>query len=110
MRLASPFTRVRFSIRDIFWLTLMVALIAGWFIDHRRLSPPTPAPPMLAAVPASPPINRNPYNEIVRGYNAAGLPVFTGPRGGFYHYSETGGKFYEKRGFKITSPSFTLTE
>ena len=31
---------VRFSIRDILWLTVVVALIAGWALDHWRLSRP----------------------------------------------------------------------
>lgn len=28
----------RFTIRDLFWLTLIVALVLGWWIDHRLLS------------------------------------------------------------------------
>jgi len=28
--------RFRFTIRDLLWLTLVVALIIGWFIDQRR--------------------------------------------------------------------------
>src|SRR5688572_29801897 len=31
---------VRFTIRDILWLTVVVALIAGWGLDHWRLSRP----------------------------------------------------------------------
>ena len=30
--------RLRFSIRDLFWLTLVVALAVGWWLDHRKLS------------------------------------------------------------------------
>jgi hypothetical protein len=29
----------RFTIRDVLWLTAVVALAIGWGIDHRRLSP-----------------------------------------------------------------------
>jgi len=29
--------RLRFSIRDLLWLTLAVALVAGWWVDCRRL-------------------------------------------------------------------------
>ena len=91
--------RFRYSIRDVLWLTLMVALAAGWFMDHRRLTgtmAPTPA------VTTAAPVNRNPHNETVTGYNAKGIQTFTGPRGGIYHYSESGGKVYEKNKSKIT--------
>jgi len=27
----------RFSIRDVLWLTVVVALVAGWWIDRRQL-------------------------------------------------------------------------
>ena len=27
---------LRFSIRDLLWLTALVALAVGWFLDHRR--------------------------------------------------------------------------
>jgi hypothetical protein len=26
---------LRFSIRDLLWLTLVVALVLGWWLDHR---------------------------------------------------------------------------
>jgi len=29
-----PEIRFRFSIRDLFWLTLVVALAVGWWFDH----------------------------------------------------------------------------
>ena len=29
--------RIRFSIRDLLWLTLVVALIVGWWIDRRAI-------------------------------------------------------------------------
>jgi hypothetical protein len=31
--------RLRFSIRDLLWLTLVVALAVGWWVDHQRLTP-----------------------------------------------------------------------
>jgi hypothetical protein len=93
--------RFRFSIRDILWLTLMAALAAGWFVDHRRLTTPPPAPTRVLAVTPATPVNRNPYNETATGYNAAGLPTFSGPRGGQYHYSADGGKVYDKHS-KVT--------
>jgi hypothetical protein len=27
----------RFTIRDILWLTLVAALVVGWWVDHRYL-------------------------------------------------------------------------
>jgi len=32
--------RLCFTIRDLLWLTLVVALTAGWRLDHRRLAAP----------------------------------------------------------------------
>ncbi|MBC7853208.1 MAG: hypothetical protein IAF94_07210 [Pirellulaceae bacterium] len=29
---------MKFSIRDLLWLTVVVALTLGWVLDHRRLS------------------------------------------------------------------------
>jgi len=29
----------RFTIRDVLWLTVMVALAVGWWIDHQSLAP-----------------------------------------------------------------------
>jgi len=31
--------RLRLTIRDLFWLTLVVALAAGWWFDHMRIPP-----------------------------------------------------------------------
>ena len=28
--------RLRFTIRDLLWLTLVVALAVGWWLDHHR--------------------------------------------------------------------------
>jgi len=30
--------RFHFTIRDLLWLTLVVALVVGWWLDHRRLT------------------------------------------------------------------------
>jgi hypothetical protein len=30
---------MRFSIRDLFWITVVVALVLGWWLDHRRWVP-----------------------------------------------------------------------
>jgi hypothetical protein len=32
-----PVMKLRFSIRDLFWLVLVVALAVGWWLDHRYL-------------------------------------------------------------------------
>ena len=29
--------RLRFSIRDLLWLTLVVAILVAWWVDHRRI-------------------------------------------------------------------------
>jgi hypothetical protein len=29
----------RFTIRDVLWLTALVAMGAGWWLDHRQISP-----------------------------------------------------------------------
>jgi hypothetical protein len=28
---------MKFSIRDLLWLTLVVALTVGWYVDHRQM-------------------------------------------------------------------------
>jgi SLA1 Homology Domain 1 (SHD1) protein len=42
-------------------------------------------------------VDRNPYSERVTGHTATGIPTYTGPRGGQYHYSKSGKKVYEKK-------------
>lgn len=42
-------------------------------------------------------VDRNPYSESVTGQTATGIPTYTGPRGGQYHYSKSGKKVYEKK-------------
>jgi len=32
--------KFRFTIRDLLWLTLVVAMGVGWWLDHQRLSEP----------------------------------------------------------------------
>src|SRR5262245_44316008 len=103
-----PIIRLRFSIRDILWLTLIVALAAGWFIDHRRLTAPALTPPRVLAVTPATPANRNRHNEVMAGYNAAGLPVYIGPRGGIYHYDKDGGKVYYKNRPEIRADLATV--
>jgi len=41
-------------------------------------------------------VDRNPNGEQVTGQTATGIPTFTGPRGGTYHYSANGNKVYSK--------------
>ena len=34
--------KISFTIRDLLWLTVVVAFATGWWLDHRRLTtPPT---------------------------------------------------------------------
>jgi micrococcal nuclease len=42
-------------------------------------------------------VDRNPNNETVTGHTATGIPTYTGPRGGHYHYSKSGKKVYERK-------------
>jgi len=42
-------------------------------------------------------VDRNPNGETVTGHTATGIPTFTGPRGGHYHYSKSGNKVYERK-------------
>jgi hypothetical protein len=30
--------RFRFTIRDLLWLTAMIALAVGWWLDHRKIT------------------------------------------------------------------------
>jgi len=32
----SPLQSMKFSIRDLFLVTVIVALVLGWWVDHRR--------------------------------------------------------------------------
>ena len=36
--------RFRFTIRDLLWLTLVVALVVGWWLDHRQPGVQMPRP------------------------------------------------------------------
>jgi hypothetical protein len=42
-------------------------------------------------------VDRNPYGQSATGHTATGIPIFTGPRGGRYHYSKSGKKVYERK-------------
>ena len=33
---------MRYSIRDLLWLTLLVAMATGWWMDHRRFAQSVP--------------------------------------------------------------------
>jgi F0F1-type ATP synthase assembly protein I len=46
--------KFRITIRDLFWLVLVVALAIGWWLDHRKLTKPTGMPKM--GVPLREPI------------------------------------------------------
>ena len=37
----------RFTIRDLLWLTLVVALAVGWWLDRSRLAGPAAEAPVL---------------------------------------------------------------
>ncbi len=39
----------------------------------------------------------NGYTDGATGHTATGLPIYTGPRGGQYHYSKSGKKVYERK-------------
>jgi hypothetical protein len=43
------------------------------------------------------PVRPNPDDEKVTGHTATGIPTYTGPRGGEYHYSKSGKKVYERK-------------
>ena len=32
--------KLRFTIRDLLWMTLVIVLAVGWWVDHRRLTEP----------------------------------------------------------------------
>jgi SLA1 homology domain 1, SHD1 len=49
------------------------------------------------ATPNSESVDRNPYGETPTGSTATGIPTYTGPRGGTYHYSKSGNKVYSKK-------------
>jgi serine protease Do len=35
--------RLRFTIRDLLWLTLVIALAVGWWVDHQKLKEESPS-------------------------------------------------------------------
>lgn len=75
-------------------------ILSGSATDESQ-SIATLAPPRSSTAPSALPpsgyVNRNPYGESVTGHTATGIPTFTGPRGGRYHYSKSGKKVYEKK-------------
>jgi hypothetical protein len=44
--------RLKFSIRDLLWLTALCAVLVAWWLDHERLSPKSPK--MLMVTPRGP--------------------------------------------------------
>jgi hypothetical protein len=42
---------MKFSIRDVLFVTVIVALIIGWWIDRTRLARQSPAPPAASGGP-----------------------------------------------------------
>lgn len=44
----------RFTIRDLFWILLLFAVLLGWWLDHRKLTRPIGEPKM--GVPLSQPV------------------------------------------------------
>ena len=72
--------RLRFSIRDLLWLTIVVAMGLGWWLDHRQLQNQcedlkldvqrlgtfaTPQGPINSF--STPQFRRHPQNSIPRG-------------------------------------------
>jgi hypothetical protein len=45
--------RLRFSIRDLLWLTALCAVLVAWWVDHRRLTELSDKP-KLTSVPEQP--------------------------------------------------------
>jgi hypothetical protein len=61
----------------------------------RKAAKPTTSVDSMPATSADS-VDRNPHGERVTGSTATGIPTFTGPRGGTYHYSASGNKVYSK--------------
>jgi hypothetical protein len=53
--------RLRFAIRDLLWLTVVIALAVGWWLDHQRLAPDW---------------KQSPYHALIDGPDA-GQPTST---------------------------------
>ena len=61
----------RFTIRDILWLTALVALGVGWWLDHRRLAPLVPQHRELIAR----------FTSLHEQVEADGISVYRDPNG-----------------------------
>jgi hypothetical protein len=59
--------RLRFTIRDLLWLTLVVALATGWFLDYRRLTAVDPDETLGAPPPLPPEENHQLYPAPFKG-------------------------------------------
>jgi hypothetical protein len=49
--------KLRFTIRDLLWLTLVVALAVGWYVDRRSYSAPPRFQVSFEDADYSPPIS-----------------------------------------------------
>jgi len=56
---------LRFTIRDLLWLTLVVALATGWWIDTR---PKVYPPPVIISAPPAPEYDHPKVEKAVKGY------------------------------------------
>jgi hypothetical protein len=105
-------------------ISAVVVCVLAWFLVSYLGIPAAPAARMmapvaepLAATPSRVPsrlssapllltddesapigrVDRASFDETPSGYTATGIPTYTGPRGGQYHYSKSGRKVYEKQ-------------
>ena len=51
---SESFSPMRFTIRDVLWLTVVVALGAGWFVDHSDMTKRVAAGKYNAMTPRGP--------------------------------------------------------
>ena len=58
--------RFRFTIRDLLWLTLVVALCAAWWLDHYRFRLFLETTVVLEGVPVGPAEGRGPQPEYLK--------------------------------------------
>jgi hypothetical protein len=58
--------RPRFSIRDLLWLTLVIGVCVGWYLEHRKWVGMNDAKPRLAVYP----VKYGNINAILSALNA----------------------------------------
>jgi len=56
--------KFRFSIRDLLWLTVAVALAVGWWLDHERLSGPKMASAPQVSLDVAGPETADPGTDV----------------------------------------------